>query len=466
MPSSLVVAALGGEAVLGIWGVAAVRLVSAIVVSKLLMPDTPEQQQPQVGNRVQVPPATDNKLPVAYGDTWLNPIITDAIISTDNQTMWYVLAFSEKTDSGNIKFDEVYWGDKLIAFNKDNPSEIDGWYDRENNELNVRAAGKVSMWFYNNGSNSTGTQHYVYDTAPGVTYGATTQTAISVLQDPDILESQRWTSSDTMTDTVFAIVRIKYDQGIGLTGLPTITARVKNTLNQPGSVLIDYLKNTRYGCAIPQANIDTNAFTALNDYSSETLSIINGATSTSTSFTRYEINGIIDTKVDCLTNVISIADTADSWIQWNEKTGQWGVKINQSLFDAGIATDEITVINKDNIIGGINVTPLDLNNTYNSFRVTFPNKDIKDQTDFRYYELDAEDFSPNEPANEMNLRLPLCNSSPQAEYIGYRKLFGSRQDYTINFTMDYSGIQIDAGDVIGLSHEVFGWGPSYVMPLG
>jgi hypothetical protein len=51
----------------------------------------------------------------------------------------------------------------------------------------------------------------------------------------------------------------------------------------------------------------------------------------------------------------------------------------------------------------------------------------------------------------------LCNNSAQAEYIGYRKLFGSRQDYNITFTMDYSGIQIDAGDIIAINHDWYGW---------
>jgi len=42
------------------------------------------------GSRVQLPPASNNKLPVSYGTAYLAPIITDAKISEDQKTMWYV----------------------------------------------------------------------------------------------------------------------------------------------------------------------------------------------------------------------------------------------------------------------------------------------------------------------------------------------------------------------------------------
>jgi hypothetical protein len=38
-------------------------------------------------------------------------------------------------------------------------------------------------------------------------------------------------------------------------------------------------------------------------------------------------------------------------------------------------------------------------------------------------------------------------------------LYASRNDIIINFTMDYSGIQIDAGDVIAIKHDWYGWVP-------
>ncbi len=453
-----VISALG---VTGAFATAAVtfgvRLVTSLVLSKLLLRNAMKQdrggEQP-AGARIQLQPATFNKVPVVYGDAFVNPIITDAILSEDNQTMWYVLTFSEKTDTGTIKFKELYWADKQIVMDPDNANEILGWYDKATGELDTRPAGKIQVYFYNTDSATTGTEYQV-TTASVFAQNLTTATA--VLSDSGIVEADRWNGTQQMKDSVFVIIKMAFDQNIGLTGLPTITAHISNSLKQPGSVILDYLSNTRYGCSVPMAKIDTSATTLLNTYAGQTISVTEAGTGIVTTATRFEINGVLDSNQSCLDNLVTIADHADSWIQWNEINGQWSVKVNQSLQEAGLTTSSPRVITTSSIIGGINVTPLDLNQTYNKFRVEFPNKEIKDQTDFRYYTLDPNLKDPNEPDNEMQLRMPLLNSSVQADYIGRRRLFQSREDYIITFAMDYSGIQIDAGDVIVVQHDWYGW---------
>ena len=461
MPGSIVASAVFGL-VQGTVAYAAtafaVNLVASQVVSKLIMKNAQQgsagADQRIVGNRIQLSPATNNKLPVIYGSAWTNPIITDCILSEDNQTMWYVLTFAEKTATGTISFDKIYWADKLLSFDPANPNEILGWWDDQTQTFDERPAGKIQMYFYNNGSANVGTPHLV---GTGTNYVNETNLATTVLSDAGIAEAQRWSGTDAMTDTVFAIVKMKYDQNVGITGLPTITAKIVNSLKQPGDVMVDYLINSRYGCNISLSNIDTDTTNALNTYSGQTITVTNAVGGASSTATRFEINGIIDTRQSCLDNLVNIADTADSWVQWNEKTAKWGVKINQSLAEGGLTTSSPRIINTASIIGGINISPLDLNQTYNKFRVEFPNKEIKDQADYRYYTLDSEELSPNEPDNEMTLQLPLCNNSTQADYIGRRRLFSSREDYIINFTMDYSGIQIDAGDIIVVQHDWYGW---------
>jgi hypothetical protein len=93
----------------------------------------------------------------------------------------------------------------------------------------------------------------------------------------------------------------------------------------------------------------------------------------------------------------------------------------------------------------------------NAIRINFPNELLIDQTDFRFYELDSEDISPNEPINEINLTLPMVSNSIQATWLGYKRLWSSRSDIVVNFTMDYSGIKINAGDIVAINHEWYGW---------
>jgi hypothetical protein len=223
--------------------------------------------------------------------------------------------------------------------------------------------------------------------------------------------------------------------------------------------MIDYLKNDRYGCGVQNAFIDYSGFDQLRTYSNQIIHLINIDGSSTDPFKRYQINGIVDTTQDCLTTLTDMGSACDSWVQWNETVGKWGVTINRSYTEIYQTLDLLFSFTKDNIIGGINVNPLDLNSTYNSFKVNFPSGEYKykGQQDYRTYQLPLASLNPNEPNNELTFSLPYCNDSRQATYIAYKRLFASREDLIIIFSMDYSGIQIDAGDIIKITHEWYRW---------
>ena len=114
-------------------------------------------------------------------------------------------------------------------------------------------------------------------------------------------------------------------------------------------------------------------------------------------------------------------------------------------------------LNDDVVIGAINLNPVDLNSTYNRVEVGYPDTNIYDQVNYAYVTLDSADKNPNEPDNLLNISLPVVNSNVQAKYIATRRLIQSREDLVVNCTVDYSGIQIDAGDVVRFNSDKFGW---------
>ena len=473
MPAALIASAFFAEGTFAYAATTfAIRLATTYAIASLLRPNQPSVGSGTAGGEIQLGPATDNKIPVVYGSTYVQPVVTDAIISSDQQTMWYVLSFSETTDSGDIHFEEVWYDGKLLLFdgNADgNPNEILGWWTRPKKNskiggtIEVAPAGKVAMYFYKNGS-AVPTQHRAYDNSAGFAnitdnLQTTGLDARTVLQDSSIPDQLKWINNDAMSNTVFAILRLNYDSNAGVHGLGQIQARIVNTLTAPGDVITDYLVNTRYGAGVPITNINTATLSSLNTISAAGLSITDTlGQNVSNNFT-YEINGIIDTTKDCLTNLNDMTEACDSWLQWDERLGKWGVIPNLSLFQAGQTTATMTVINSNNIIGGINITPTDLKSSANKITVAFPNSDIIGQTDYRYYWLEDQFKSPNEPENNVDINYPLVNNSFQATYLGYRKLWMGRQDLVINFTMDYSGIHLNAGDIVAINHEWYGWGP-------
>jgi hypothetical protein len=160
-----------------------------------------------------------------------------------------------------------------------------------------------------------------------------------------------------------------------------------------------------------------------------------------------------------MTNVQTICDACDSWLQWNEAAAQWGVVINKAYNESpnSVVLGDLFNLNDDNVIGAINLNPVDLNSTYNRIEVEYPDTNIFDQAGYAYVDLDAADRNPNEPDNVLNMSLPLVNNNVQAKYIATRRLIQSREDLVVNCTVDYSGIQIDAGDVVRFNSTKFQW---------
>jgi hypothetical protein len=485
MPSSIILGALFGDMIgaaavlgLGSFGMAAlsfgIDLAVSYGISSLLIKNPGSGQVSPQGTEIQLGPATDNKMPVVYGHRYAKPIVTDAIISTDQQTMWYVLPFSEK-NSGDTNFGNVYYDGKLLIFDPANPNSITGWYtqpkrhSKNGGQYNTKAAGKLEMYFYKNGSLITGTTHYAYDMIDngGGNFDigtqhivSTNETAISVLQNTAIPATTRWTTATTMHGSTFAVIKLTYDQAGGIYGLGGMDAEIINSLSSPGDVILDYFTNTTYGCGIALSSINTATLATLNYYSNQPLSIYDTDNNLVSTSTTYQINGILDTTQDCLTNLNNLTDACDSWVNWDERLGQWGVRMNISLEQTGGSTATMRVITSNQIIGGINLTPTDLKTSANAISVAFPNSDIINQTDYRYYFLKEdrpELISPNEPDNRIDINMPFVTDAIQATYLGYRKLYMSREDIVVNFSMDYSGIGINAGDIVAVNHEWYGW---------
>lgn len=465
MPATVVLSAIYGSisiatAALGAVGYAAatfaINLVFSYTISRIFAPKMPDLGAGTFGAdgaRVQLPPATDNRLPVSYGTAWLRPAITDAKISEDQKTMWYVLPYCETMDipagtfgGGNISFGTIKWGDKTLNFDAVDQTKVVSWTN-DAGETDTRVDGKIYVYRYVDGSN-----------AP---QAGTPSSAITVLQDPQIAPANQWTATDLMSKTAFLIIKVLYDQEVGLTGLDQIAAQVINTLTRPGGCIYNYMLNERYGCGIPLAQIDVTSLQNLSLYSAQPIpyTTAGGAAATQD---RYGINGPLDTASDCFTNLQMLADACDSWIQWNEANAQWGVVINRGYDQAAGTYPAQTIaqlfdINDNNIIGGIQLTPVDLNSTYNRVECSYPDENIYDQINQVFVDLPANQLNPNEPDNVLSMNLPLTNNSVTATYIATRKLIQSREDLIVALTMDFSGIQIDAGDVVRVNNSKFQW---------
>ena len=452
MPSSIVLGAVFGDALmsaayLGATGYAVaafgINLLVSSIISKALAPDAPNaSDNPNPGSRAQIGPAGDNKVPVIYGSAYVGGIITDLSITSDNLQLYYVLTLAEctNTESGGTPdtytFGDVYWGGKKVIFNSVDAYKVDGLLDESTGLVDVTVAGKLEIYKYRNGSNS------------GVN---TTLTAIQVMGASNL--TYQWDAAKLMTNCAFAIIKITYSQTANLTGIQSTRFQLTNSRSAPGDCFYDYLTSERYGAAVPVAQVDTASLTALNVYCAETFTYTPSGGGSSGQ-TRFQFDGTIDTTQSVMSNLQLMSACCDCLIKYNEIRGLWGVIVQSPV------VVPVMDINNTNMVSGITITPTDISASYNIAEVKFPDGSSKDSFNTAVYDLAVlypALLYPNEPVNKQTISLPLVNNSVRAQYLANRFLKAAREDLQMQVEINYTGLQLEAGDVVTVTSANYGW---------
>lgn len=493
----------------------------------------------QQGGRIQLPPATNNKIPIVYGRAFINGILTDArLISTDQKTnnvMYYNLILSETCNDTSATFtiNEIYWNDlRLVAESAAADShkilkgvkKVDGpGEDFEDTNFKKDGNNRVQIRVY--AGNTTAARQIWPLPSTGNTQNAY-----------DFWPENNWDSTYQMEGLIFAIIRLEYDGEAGFTNLSPVTFDLENSIKNPALVWRDYMLSDRYGANISLTNINTTELTKWQNYCDELIRYEDKDT-VSTTQKRYEINGPIDTNRSVKDNIDNILRNGGAWMSYDVSEAKWRpiikkaitagdpadvsthfiatitgttmtvsafpegrIETGQELVGTGITAgttivNQITPLiagessgqkgrytisnnhslsspagyycvapnllefNDNNIISGINISSTRLDDLYNAYEVEFFDKYNKDQKSYASNELSAGLRNPQEPDNKLSFSLELCNNSVQADILGNMELRQSRDDLVIEFTTAHYGIQAQAGDIIEIVNDIYGWNP-------
>ena len=464
----LVTAYTGAAIVAGTWAAFSVSLVAtglALVTSRLIngpggrggAGGGAENQ----GVKIQLPPNSTNKISIVYGTAYQQGIITDArITATSNNTMTYVLTLSEMTDTGSFTINDIYWNDQRLLFDTDGytvtaTETISFVNGVSSSTINTPfPVGNVRCWTYAGGSSST---NQIQGPTPAIDAWTLFDDCV-----------QTSTSSWAMSDLVFGIIQLTSSrvEGKEVTGLPTITYDITNSLSNPGEVWVDYMTNSRYGAGFTITEINTSTAIGPDQHSLKNISnqipanqyeywppnTVSTAT-TASNQVRYEINGVLNTGETVKTNLEKINLASASYTTYDHKIGQWSVVANR----ATTGTDVIFAFNDDNIIGDINLSTTPLEDLYNTLEVAFADRTQRDQIDYYRDSIPGESLNVLETPNEMRLRTDLINNNLQAGRIGLMEIYQSRADLVISFVADYSALQVETGDVVSVTNFVLGY---------
>jgi len=316
-----------------------------------------------------------------------------------------------------------------------NSSQVTGLLDESTGNIQD-VTGYMDIYLYKNGSNQPVN---------------TTQSAISVMQSSGLVYT--WDSSKLMSNCAFAIVHLKYNSSLNLTGLAQTRFQIINSRSSPGDCFLDFLTSTRYGAAVPVAQIDTNSLIALNTYSNGVFTFT-GFDSVTYTQSRFQFNGTLDSTVKVLDNLQNMASCCDCLVKYNEILGLWGVVVQTPVYTP------VMDINNSNIISSISVTPIDLTNTFNVAQCQYPdgsNQNSFASVTFNLATIDPTLLFPNEPVNQQTINLYLTNNNVTVQYLANRFLKSCREDLQVQLDLNYVGIQLEAGDIVTVTNVNYGW---------
>ena len=412
--------------------------------------EPPNMNSKDPGVKIQLAPGTDNKVPRFYGRSYTGGIITDAEIKNQNKTMAYCLVISEYNGANDAwTVNNIYRGDGRLVFGTntspgaaDNPWTVQSIID-PNATASTKVAGKIRVRVYAGGS-----------AAANQIFPTTNQANAYASGGANYCQFVNWTAANTMEDLVFAIVEIDYEPEEGLTGLGAITFDIRNALDNPSEVLQDYLLNDRYGANLTAADLDTAGFADWESFCDEQVSYINTANVTTT-HNRYQTDGVLSTFSSAKSNIEKICLSGGAFFTFNGKTGKFDVVVNRAATPAEQAN--AFVLNDDNIVSAITITSTELFSLFNEVEVEYPSVNQKDQTDVYFANVDVSLLNPDEPTNTLSYRLDMVNDRARVSNLANIDLNQNRLNKIVECTTDFTGMQMDVGDVVKVTSDLYGF---------
>jgi len=399
-------------------------------------------------NRIQVPPSTENKIPVAYGASYFNGTLIDVQLTNNNLSLYAVIVLCETTGNllstggaSSIIIDNIYLDNKVITFASNGTTvsyvtDDTGVVDTNPGITPENPNGLISINLYQGNSSSPmlpcqpGTSTPITGTVPPAAY--------SVMPG--------WNNTYMCENTIFAVVKLNYDPNKGQHSIPNLKFHVVNSMSLPGDCLYDYMTNDLYGASIDPSLINTSSFTALNTYSAQSVTY-----TTYPAQQRYAINGLLDTSRKVLDNMDLLASTAASYITYDISSGKWSVLIQQVISQTFTFSDH-------NIIGQVNAVGTALDSYYNAVEVQFPYAYLRDQTNYLRIDLPSADRDYNEPLNNvLKVQHDFVNNQVQAAILANILLRQAREDLVVTFKTDFSSYNLQIGDVFGLTNATYGF---------
>ena len=414
--------------------------------------------------------SNNNPIPIVYGKRQVG--LTRVFVESsgaDNQYLYVAGVLCEGGGAGITAIDEVYVDDKLVTF------------DGSLTNGTLRGVSSADTNFYKGGESLISIQGF---------FGLDNQSASSLLD-----ETTNWTSNHKLSGLAYVALRFKWNQD-AFNGLPEVRVTVRGkkiydprldtTKGGSGShrqddattwaysansslVLLDYLRNSRYGKGLPNDAFETNydSFKTSANTCDTQVTPYSGAVS---DINLFETNAVIDSEKKVLENVRELLVPMRAIFNYTQ--GKYKVIIE------GTGSSQL-LLTKDNVVSEVKLQGESKSEKYNRVIGTFTNPEKDYQSDTVSYPpfddsaLDPADQHATMLSDDNNTLLErsfdmLQVTSPyQAEEICENILKRSRNNLKAEVTVTSEALNLSIGDIVTATYDTAGFSvkPFRVMSL-
>jgi hypothetical protein len=414
--------------------------------------------------------SNNNPIPVVYGKRQVG--LTRVFVESsgaDNQYLYVAGVLCEGGGAGITAIDEVYVDDKLVTF------------DGSLTNGTLRGVSSSDTNFYKGGESLISIQGF---------FGLDNQSASSLLD-----ETTNWTSDHKLSGLAYVALRFKWNQD-AFNGLPEVRVTVRgkkiydprldSTKGGSGShrqddpttwaysansslVLLDYLRNSRYGKGLPNDAFETNydSFKTSANTCDTQVTPYSGAVS---DINLFETNAVVDSEKKVLENVRELLVPMRAIFNYTQ--GKYKVIIE------GTGSSQL-LLTKDNVVSEVKLQGENKSEKYNRVIGTFTNPEKDYQSDTVSYPpyddsaLAVEDqhatmlSDDNNTLLERSFDMIQVTSPYQAEEICENILKRSRNNLKAEVTVTSEALNLSIGDIVTATYDTAGFSakPFRVMSL-
>jgi hypothetical protein len=407
-------------------------------------------------------------IPIVYGERQVG--ISRVFVESsgaDNQYLYIAGVLCEGGGSGIESIQEIYIDDKLVI-----------WSGALTNGT-IRTVNSSDTNFYKDGASLISIQSF---------YGLDNQSASSLLD-----ESINWDSNYKLSGVAYVALRFKWNQDsfgslpdvkVTLKGKKIYDPRLDTTKGGSGShtqddpttwaysdnsslVLLDYLRNSRYGKGLPNDAFE-NEYDSFKNSANDCDTLITPY-SGGTDIKIFRTNAVIDTSQKVIDNVKDLLAPMRALFTYTQ--GKY------RLIVEGIGNSVLS-LNSNNIIGGIKIYGEKKNSKYNRVIGTFvnPSKNWQDDTisfppaddsslpiEDKYTTLLQED---NNTELEGSFEFRNVTNPYQAEELCEIILRRSRNALGVELRCTSEALNLSIGDIINLTYDTGGFNEKPFRVLG